>query len=74
MQTLEDRLDPQQFFRTHRSVIVRLDRIDALLYSAGGDYAVRLKSGKRLKVSRSRRDELEERLGLDALRSGGKGE
>jgi two-component system LytT family response regulator len=74
MHTLEDRLDPQQFFRTHRSVIVRLDRIDALLYSAGGDYAVRLKSGKRLKVSRSRRDELEERLGLDALRSGGKGE
>ena len=67
MQTLEDRLDPGQFMRIHRSVIVQLDRIDALLYNAGGDYAVRLKDGERLSVSRGRRDELEERLGLDAL-------
>ncbi len=67
MQTLEERLDPSRFMRIHRSVIVQLDRIDALLYNAGGDYAVRLKDGKRLSVSRSRRDELEERLGLDAL-------
>ena len=67
MQTLEERLDPERFFRIHRSAIVRLDRIDALLYNAGGDYAVRLKSGKRLKVSRGRREALERRLGLDAL-------
>jgi len=67
MQTLEERLDPEVFFRVHRSAIVRLDRIDALLYNAGGDYAVRLKDGKRLKVSRNRREELEQRLGLDAL-------
>jgi len=67
MQTLEDRLDPDAFMRVHRSIIVRLDEIDALLYNAGGDYAVRLKSGKRLSVSRSRREELEARLGLDAL-------
>lgn len=67
MQTLEERLDPNRFFRIHRSAIVRLDRIDALLIGAGGDYAVRLKDGKRLKVSRSRREALERRLGLDAL-------
>ncbi|MGI9174685.1 MAG: LytR/AlgR family response regulator transcription factor [Rhodothermales bacterium] len=67
MQTLEERLDPDQFFRIHRSAIVRLDCIDALLYNAGGDYAVRLKNGKRLKVSRGRREALEQRLGLDAL-------
>ena len=67
MQTLEERLDPEQFFRIHRSAIVRLDCIDALLYNAGGDYAVRLKSGKRLKVSRGRKEALEQRLGLDAL-------
>ena len=67
MQTLEERLDPDRFFRIHRSAIVRLDRIDALLYNAGGDYAVRLKNGKRLKVSRGRREALEQRLGLDAL-------
>lgn len=67
MQTLEERLDPNVFFRVHRSAIVCLDRIDALLYNAGGDYAVRLKDGKRLKVSRNRREELEQRLGLDEL-------
>lgn len=67
MQTLEDRLDPEAFMRVHRSTIVRLDEIDALLHNPGGDYAVRLKEGKRLSVSRSRREELEERLGLDAL-------
>ena len=67
MQTLEERLDPERFFRIHRSAIVRLDRVDALLYNAGGDYALRLKSGKRLKVSRGRREALERRLGLDAL-------
>ncbi|RMF52098.1 MAG: response regulator [Bacteroidetes bacterium] len=68
MQTLEERLDPARFMRIHRSAIVRLDQVEALLYSAGGDYGVRLKSGKKLSVSRSRRKALEERLGLDALK------
>jgi two-component system, LytTR family, response regulator len=64
MQTLEERLDPALFFRTHRSVIVRLDRIETLLRAPGGDYAVRLKSGVKLRVSRSRFEALEERMGL----------
>src|SRR5690606_25829470 len=64
MQTLEDRLDPRHFFRIHRSAIVRLDRIETLLRSSGGDYAVRLKGGAELSVSRSRREELEEKLGI----------
>ncbi len=67
MQTLEERLDPEVFFRIHRSAIVRLDQIDVLLFSGGGDYAVKLKDGRNLKVSRGRKEELEERLGLDAL-------
>jgi two-component system LytT family response regulator len=62
MQQLEERLDPDVFMRVHRSVIVRLDRIDVMLRSAGGDYAVRLKDGTELSVSRSRREALEERL------------
>lgn len=65
MQDLEERLAPDQFFRVHRSYIVRLDRIDALLINEGGNYAVKLKDGQRLKVSRSRREELEDRLGID---------
>lgn len=67
MQTLEERLDPDAFFRIHRSTIVRLDQIDSLLFSGGGDYALKLKDGRQLKISRGRKEELEERLGLDAL-------
>ena len=66
MQALADRLDPKLFFRIHRSTIVRLDRIESLHHAAGGDYAVSLHNGHRLKVSRSRRDELARRLGLPA--------
>jgi two-component system LytT family response regulator len=62
MQALEEQLDPAQFFRIHRSAIVRLDRVDALLRGPGGDYAVRLKDGTELSVSRNKRDELEARL------------
>lgn len=58
MQTLEERLDPAVFFRIHRSAIVRLDRIETLLHAPGGDYAVRLRDGTELSVSRNRRDEL----------------
>jgi two-component system LytT family response regulator len=64
MQTLEERLDPNIFLRVHRSVLVRLDRIDAMLRSPGGDYGVRLKDGTKLSVSRARREELERRLGV----------
>ena len=64
MQTLEDRLDARHFIRIHRSAIVRLGLVDTLLRGAGGDYEVQLKSGLRLPVSRSRREELERRLGV----------
>jgi two-component system LytT family response regulator len=64
MQTLEDKLDPDVFIRTHRSVIVRLDLIETLHKGAGGDYEVQLKSGRRLRVSRSRLEALEKKLGL----------
>ena len=64
MQNLEERLDPNVFIRTHRSVIVRLDLIETLHKGAGGDYEVQLKSGRRLRVSRSRIEALEKKLGL----------
>lgn len=64
MQVLEDRLDPELFFRVHRSAIVRFDLIEALTRNASGDYTVQLKGGVTLKVSRSRSDELERRMGL----------
>jgi len=64
MQALEERLDPARFFRIHRSAIVRIDLVDSLLRGAGGDYEVQLKDGTRLRVSRSRREALERRLGV----------
>ena len=66
MQNLEKRLDPDAFVRIHRSTIVQLDRVETLLTSPGGNYAVRLRDGTRLKVARGRRDDLVARLGLDA--------
>jgi two-component system LytT family response regulator len=64
MQTLEERLDPSRFYRIHRSAIVRLDLVETLLRNPGGDYAVQLKGGTKLKVSRSRFEALEERMGV----------
>lgn len=64
MQTLEERLDPHHFFRIHRSAIVRLERIESIQRGSGGDYGVRLRGGTELSVSRGRREELEERLGI----------
>jgi two-component system LytT family response regulator len=66
MQTLEERLDPNVFMRIHRSVIVRIDLVDIFLRGEGGDYEVQLKNGARLRVSRSRREALERRLGLSS--------
>ncbi len=65
MQSLEARLDPGRFFRVHRSTIVQIDRVESILTAPGGDYAVRLRDGTRLSLSRSRRDEFARRLGLD---------
>lgn len=64
MQTLEERLDPAKFFRIHRSAIVRLDLIETLIRNPGGDYAVQLKGGVKLKVSRSRFEKLEILVGV----------
>jgi two-component system LytT family response regulator len=63
MQNLENQLDPARFFRVHRSAIVQLDRVDALLKAPGGDCDVQLRNGAKIKVARSRREELEKRLG-----------
>src|SRR4051812_29908348 len=48
MQNLENRLDPARFFRVHRSAIVQLDRVDALLKPAGGDCDVQLRNGVKI--------------------------
>lgn len=61
--TLEERLDPSQFLRIHRSSIVNLDRVRELKPYYHGEYIVQLSTGDELKLSRSRREKLEGVLG-----------
>ena len=60
---LEERLDPSRFFRIHRSAIVNLDRVKEIEPFHHGDQVVVLANGAKLKLSRSRRETLETRLG-----------
>lgn len=59
---MEDELNPAEFARIHRSTIVRLDCVQRLLQRSAGDYVVQLDDTKTLRVSRSRQEELIERL------------
>jgi two-component system LytT family response regulator len=63
LNTLEAQLDPDEFFRIHRAVIVRLDQVELLIREGGGNCHVQLRTGDKLPVGRSRREELETRLG-----------
>lgn len=62
MHDLEVQLDPEKFVRIHRSIIVNLDRIKELHPHFNGDYIVVLEDGRQLRLSRSRREQLEGRL------------
>ena len=62
MQDLEAQLDPEKFVRIHRSAIVNLDRIKEMHPHFNGDYIVVLEDGSQLKLSRTRREQLESRL------------
>lgn len=64
MQSLETKLDPKQFFRAHRSVIVQFDCVDTLLRQAGSDYTLCLKNGVKVTVSRARVKALEHWMGV----------
>ena len=55
MNGLEGRLDPERFWRIHRSTIVNVDQVQELQPLFHGDYAVILKDGTQLTLSRSYR-------------------
>ena len=59
MNEIETQLDPNRFFRLHRSAIVNIDRVREIHPMFRGDCAVVLRDGTRLKLSRKRRDEFE---------------
>jgi two-component system LytT family response regulator len=62
MKELEERLDPKTFWRTHRSAIINLDRVKELHQHPSGEYVVVLRDGTELKLSRARRERLQELL------------
>jgi two-component system LytT family response regulator len=64
MHEMEQMLDPAQFLRIHRSVIVNIDRVRELHREADGAGSLVLKSGVSLRVARSRWETLEQQLGL----------
>lgn len=53
---LEKTIAPQQIIRTHRSYLVNVDRIDEIRSTDSGGYEIRMKSGKRVPLSRGYRD------------------
>lgn len=60
---LEQRLNPAQFTRIHRSAIVNIDSIKELLPDSHGEYEIVLKNSTHLRLSRTYRPKLQARLG-----------
>jgi two-component system, LytTR family, response regulator len=58
--SLERRLEPARFVRVHRSAIVSVDRIRELRSTGLGEWAVVLRDGTRVPVSRRRREQVAE--------------
>jgi two-component system LytT family response regulator len=59
---VEARLDPARFIRVHRRVIVAIDFIKEMYPRFAGDQVLVLRDGTKLRVSRTRREALAERL------------
>ncbi|MEM1180419.1 MAG: LytTR family DNA-binding domain-containing protein [Acidobacteriota bacterium] len=64
-----ERLLKPRFHRVHRSTLVDLSRVEALLSEPGSRYFLRLEGGERIRVGRSKLPELRERLARGGLSS-----
>ena len=62
MNAIEARLDQKMFLRIHRSRIVNMERVKELHPLFNGDYAVILRDGTKLMLSRGYREKLQELL------------
>jgi two-component system, LytTR family, response regulator len=60
----ESSLDPEQFFRTHRSFIINLRQLTRIEKMEKNSYLAFLKDGEKIPVSRSSYARLKEKLGL----------
>jgi two-component system LytT family response regulator len=62
LDSFEQRLDPAQFIRVHRSAIVRIDRIRELRVPDAAGAVVVLRDGTEVPVSRRRREQVASRI------------
>jgi two-component system LytT family response regulator len=62
MTRLEERLDPDQFMRIHRSSIVNLGRVEEIRHWSSGEYVVELEDGTELKLTRTYRERILDRV------------
>jgi two-component system LytT family response regulator len=62
MDEVERQLDPQQFFRVHRSAIVNLARVREIHPLFRGDCELKLVDGTTVRLSRNRRRDFEARF------------
>lgn len=68
MDEIERQLDPQQFFRVHRSAIVNLARVREIHPLFRGDCELKLADGTAVRLSRNRRREFEARFAQIGVR------
>lgn len=62
MDHLEQMLDPDVFFRSHRSFIIRIDQVISVEQYEPRNFLIHLKSGHQAKLSQPRKDEFHRRL------------
>lgn len=62
LDNLEARLDPEHFFRAHRSAIVNLDQVEEIIPWFKGSYRLRLSTGVEVDLSRARARKLRNRF------------
>ena len=60
MNCMETKLDPDRFFRIHRSTIVNIERIKEIHPMFNGEYVIILKNNKELNLSRKYREKFKE--------------
>lgn len=65
---MEEKLDPAEFIRTHRSHIVRIDCIREIAPWARGEGIVIMKNGERIPVGRQFKTALLEKIGASSTR------
>ena len=68
MDDIERQLDPQQFFRVHRSAIVNLARVREIHPLFRGDCELHLADGVKVRLSRNRRRDFEARFAKVGVR------